>query len=1048
MKKCLVCSIVLFLALPGFTSANPHPQKSDPLHQPSRSSQFGVSRSGSTHAAKAKAIAHPYGVGLYGPSIYDPHTRPKEAASLARTVRTQTGPRRMTGSSTPAVSLVAGARTLLGGVDDENTAAIMGDFNGDGKPDVAKIVGNLISNVPTFQIAVLLGNGDGTFQTAVVTDTPSNTDDPIFAGDLKGSGTDDIIQVHPGSTSASIDVMISNGSGGFAAPVHYPIANHQLQGGVLTDVNGDGKLDVLVFDTATPANVIALLGNGDGTFQAATTLGQLTGAAPNNMVFADFNGDGNIDFAGYNSNNQIEVTLASGAGAYANAPVTLTASSGLYGGCNTATGDLTGDSKPEIVTFNCNGTTSPNTITVYVNNGDGSFAAGVDYDNNGDVNQNINNGTIADLDGDGNGDIIAINEGTSEISVFLGKGDGTVAVLPLRYAIGGFAYEAPLLADFNGDGLMDVVSSDDAYNLVYLQGYGEGTFKAASTYSLPNSFSENAQTFDVATGDFNGDGIPDVVVGQENNAGISVYLGKGDGTFSPGVSSGISDGIFSLAVGDFNGDGKLDVAAVDWNAQKVQIFLGNGDGTFTLGNLVAVDASSVPDPSGIAVGDFNKDGKLDLAVANSNGNLAVLLGNGDGTFAPFVSYPVGTTLNSVYAVDVNGDGFLDLVATGTNVDGGIVAILLGNSNGSGTFATPTTVKTDGSPYFAAFGDLNGDGNVDVAVAEANGSVYAGLIEVFTGNGTGAFTSPVQYQASTFGSASTPTNPGNIVMADMNGDGNQDLVYQLAWGTVAVALGNGNGTFAAPVEFPATEAVLGMALADLTGDGATDVIAGDNSAGGFSVLINGSGSAATPNYSIAAPTPTATVTAGSSGTYTLNVTGTNGYTGTVTFACTNLPAGSKCSFSPSSVTAEGAVPQTTTVTITTTAASAGLIRPRLGPNPATPQASPIFLASLAGVGLFGLVLVGSGRSRRAHILSALMMLLLTCTILGCSGSGKTSGSGGSGGGGSGGGGGGGGGSGGGGGTSGTSAGTYTVTVTSTGTGAETVTQTLKLTLVVQ
>jgi hypothetical protein len=1026
MKKYLITSALLLSAsLPGFTGV----AKLSSYAQPSRSSQFSVNRSANSHVAANKIAAHPHGVPLAQPNsaasvsgirISDHLVRPKNSAGRAR---------KFSGGTT-AASLAAGARTLLGGQDDGVTTAVMGDFNGDGKPDVAKIVSNVISSVTTYQVAVLLGNGNGTFQTAVVTDTDGNTDDPIIAGDLKGSGTDDIIQVHPGTGSgSSIDVMLSNGSGGFAAPVKYSVSSTTLEGGVLTDINGDGKLDLLVFDNSTPANVIALLGNGDGTFQTASILGKLTGAAPANMIFADFNGDGNIDFAGYTTSGQVQVTLASGAGAYANAPATLTTSSGLYSGCNTVAGDLTGDSKPEIITFNC----TVNTVTVYVNNGSGSFAAGVDYNNNADLGQNINGGAIADVDGDGNNDIVAINSGTSDISLFLGNGDGTVAVQPLRYGLGGAAWAAPLLADFNGDGLIDVVESDDDYNLVYLQGSGAGAFQAAPVYSLPEGFNSSPHTSAVATGDFNGDGIPDVVMCTVNSGltpGIWVYLGKGDGTFSPGVSYGSSSAQYGLAVADFNGDGNLDIASADWVAGKVQIFLGKGDGTFTVANAYPSDTVSEPGPLSLVAGDFNNNGKIDIAVANQEGNLGVLLGNGDGTFAPVVSYPVGTALKSVFAVDVNGDGFLDLEATG-EVNGQYgIAILLGNSNGSGTFASPTLVTLNSGGDYAAFGDLNGDGKIDMAVDE--GSV-TGQIEIFLGNGDGTFAAGVLYPSSTLGSSGFTATPIDIAMADMNGDGNLDLVYLIQnRGTVAIALGNGDGTVAAPVEFPATETLAGMALADLTGNGAMDVLAGDAAAGGFSVLINNdTTTTANPDFSISTQTPSATVTPGASGTYTLTLTGTNGYNGTVTFACSNLPAGATCSSNPSSVVLNGSAPQTTTLTITTTAPTTASLAE---PNPGAKPASRIFLASLAGMGLLGLALVRTGKSARrwqVNVVLALIVVSTLSTVVACSNGSKSGGTGtgtGSGG--------------------GTPAGTYLTTVTSTGTGTGAPTHTLNLTLVVQ
>jgi hypothetical protein len=1024
--KAYVVLIALFLTtMPSFGSSH---------GQPSRSSQFHVNKSPVSHKKGGKAAAHRRGGAKATSALV------KATANTARKGRFKNGVRGA--SSVSSVSFVAGTRTAWGGTDDQESESVMGDFNGDGKMDVARVV----TDTGNPEISVLLSNNDGTFKTAVITALPSDTDAPFLVGDVNGDGKDDLVLIQPfggnctrkhGKVApqivipcgASVFVFISDGAGGFAAPVIYPVAGGSLVGGLLTDIDGDGKLDLLAFDNNSPANVIELLGDGTGVLGSPTVLGQLTTSAPANMIFADFNGDGKVDFAGQTEGGQLQVTLATGAGLYADVPVSLTTRDSNYGACNSTAGDVTGDGKPEIVSFNCN----DNTIAVYVNQGDGTFAAGVYYNNNSDQNQGISDGAIADLNGDGKNDIVAINEYAGDVSVFLGNGDGTFSVKPSSYAVGGYAWNTPLIADFNGDGLMDVVESDDLYSLVYLQGYGDGTFRASPTYPLPNSFDQGAYSYSVASGDFNGDGIADVVVGEVRNngsTGVVVYLGKGDGTFSAGVSYGDQPNMSYVAVADFNGDGKLDIAAIDRANSEVHILLGDGDGTFSIGASYPTSPAGDASSQNLVVGDFNKDGKPDIAVANSNTqDVGALLGHGDGTFADAVSYPLAShSAYDIQAADLDGDGYVDLVVTAVTVEQQVaIGILLADSNAPGTFTAAQFVAVTGYPNNIALGDLNNDGKIDMAVTERGGASFNGQIEIFLNDGTGTFpAAPTVYPASAIGGAGGDSWPLNIQMFDLNGDGNLDLIYlNDDYGTLAVALGNGDGTMAAPTEFPSTEYVDGMALADVNGDGAMDVLTGEDEAGGFSVFLNANGSGGAGNYTLGTQTPSATVAAGSPANYTLDLAGSHGYTGTITFACSNLPTGAACTFNPASVIANGDTPFSTVMTISTMASASSAASLRHGPTPG----SITLLASLGGIGLLGLMLAGSApkaRRRRAGIVFGFVLLMTLGTVVGCDNenSAKTITA------------------------TGTPAGAYAVTVTSTGTGTNAPTHSLNVTLVVQ
>jgi len=318
--------------------------------------------------------------------------------------------------------------------------------------------------------------------------------------------------------------------------------------------------------------------------------------------------------------------------------------------------------------------------------------------------------------------------------------------------------------DFNGDGILDFAVADDNVPTVSIfLGNGDGTFQAAATYPI------GGYGVDLKVGDFNGDGKLDLVATNSFGAStpgdsVSVLLGNGDGTFRPQLSFPVGDDPESVAVGDFNGDGILDLAVGADGSSAVDILLGNGDGTFQ----PQIEYPVGNQPLSLATGDFNGDGIVDLAVLNSAtiSTVSVLLGNGDGTFQPQVVYPVGagSSYNSVYivAADVNNDGRLDLI-TANSVDN-TVSVLLGN--GDGTFQGQVTYPTGTGPNDIAVGDFNQDGNLDLAIT--NGNFGSGTtVGILYGNGDGTFQTPV---AVTVGAG-----PWGIAAGDFNGDGLTDLV---------------------------------------------------------------------------------------------------------------------------------------------------------------------------------------------------------------------------------------------------------------------------------
>jgi hypothetical protein len=311
-----------------------------------------------------------------------------------------------------------------------------------------------------------------------------------------------------------------------------------------------------------------------------------------------------------------------------------------------------------------------------------------------------------------------------------------------------------------------------------------------------------------------------------------VLLGNGDGTFKPAITTNLPVQANSVAVGDFNRDGKLDLVFTNSSNNTVEVLRGNGDGTFQSNPLILPVGAG---PSSVAVGDFLHNGKLDLAVTNSGSNtVSVLLGNGDGTFQAATNVPVGTIPVSVAAVDL-GNGQVDLVVA--NLRSNNVSVLLGN--GDGTFRSGQTIAVANASNVMV-GDFNGDGTPDVVIEEVPpGDAIVTSVEVLFGNGDGTFNpGPTQ---------SLGNSRIGLAVGDFSGDGKQDIAVlnPLAGSRVEVFSGNGDGTFAAPPDVFQTGGVpFGVAAGDFNGDGRPDLALANSIGNNVGVLLNTSSTVAT------------------------------------------------------------------------------------------------------------------------------------------------------------------------------------------------------------
>jgi hypothetical protein len=326
----------------------------------------------------------------------------------------------------------------------------------------------------------------------------------------------------------------------------------------------------------------------------------------------------------------------------------------------------------------------------------------------------------------------------------------------------------------------DVSFIDTTYNNAVLANVAVVANSATMTESVVQTIPTAAYPFHMVSGDFNGDGTPDLAFINTSTTTVSILLGSSSGTFTTGTPLQVGADPGLIALGDFNRDGNLDLAVtIPWN-DTVAIFFGNGDGTFTASTTPVY---TPPQPNGLVVTDVNGDGLQDLVVLSSTtSSLTVLLGHGDGTFTPATLSPsTGSSPQSIVQADFNGDGVPDLAITNTGYSGS-VTILMGNGDGTFTAAPALSVTT--YPYSIAVGDFNQDGKPDLAVGSGE---CGGGISVFLGNGDGTF--------SAGSNTSATVEAYTLAVADLNGDGKQDLIVGDSFSYKLTALlGNGDGTF--------------------------------------------------------------------------------------------------------------------------------------------------------------------------------------------------------------------------------------------------------------
>jgi hypothetical protein len=702
----------------------------------------------------------------------------------------------------------------------------------------------------------------------------------VASADLNHDGNPDIVSLNSDGNQASVTVFLGKDDGTFQTGVTYPLPGTIAQYCLIDDLDGDGKLDILASSSGVDFEFSMFQGNGDGTFQPAQSFSTLATNLNFQASFlsVDVNGDGHKDIITSRGN----VFLGSGDGH----TFTLQSQPAFD------SGSQTGDPSLVAADFNKDGkidlaTDDGLAIRISLGNNDGTFTAGNAYaaiPNSGHL-------LATDLDGDGNIDLISSLGGnglysgddilTDEMYALMGNGDGTFQGAPALPP----AFTGNNLADLNGDTHLDLVGLSSVLN-------------------------------------------PD----GSRTPFFATELGQANGAFKAGPqlalppSHGFPLAGDSWVIADFNGDHVPDLLfnAGNPNTPGFYLALGVGDGSFQTPTFIAAPSFEAPgdvdvNPSIIRllVADFNHDGKPDIAYnfmdASFNTNLitegfAVQLGNGDGTFqAPKIvttyssATPPPIAFQSMIGAvgDVNNDNFPDvfLVLPGSIVDGTLqhsVELLIGK--GDGTFQAPAPVTLTGNinafnpglnqGFPIALADLNGDGKIDLIVGGSSADGATPELAIALGNGNGTFQPPAIKNVEGFGFVGAPA------IADFNGDGKLDvyadgIFYGNGDGTLQT-IDNGDSTISAPGDIALS--VMGTPVAaDLNGDTKPDLIVGNV------VLLSTSGVVA-PTL---APTTTALVssqnpsTSGQSVTFTAIVTSTTAGTptGSVTFLDNNASLGS-------------------------------------------------------------------------------------------------------------------------------------------------------------
>jgi Calx-beta domain/FG-GAP-like repeat len=661
----------------------------------------------------------------------------------------------------------------------------IGDFNQDTHPDMA------IAETSLPGIRVYLGDGAGGFGTSQTFESGFFSPISVKVGDINGDTKPDLIVAD--YFMNKVVLMIGAGNGSFGAPSYVNVGNGPYQVDI-GDVNHDGKLDFATtayFDLG----VSVFLGDGAGNFAAASGSPFTAARGLRALRMADLNGNGDLDIVAVNYDaNNVSVLLGNGSGGF----VAASGTPALVGSApvDLATGDFNLDGKLDVVTANSSNGSSVSTL---LGDGTGHFQTATFIASGGSTPRAV---ITADLNGDGRSDIICANQESHNVAILLSTATNTF-VQGTGYVVGQIP-RSLALADFDHDGNLDL--SVGASIVSVLMGKGGGVFNG-----IPITRVDFNPAQGIASGDFNGDSKTDMAVSDAG--GVISLLGDGGGGFTRAGHFGGSAPSSFIAAADLNGDTKLDLITASGGAgSTVGVMLGLGNGTFGSQRNFPI-GSSGGSPMSIATGDFNGDGKIDVATSNYGAaNVTVLLGDGNGgLLAPTANLIFGQT-PFVAAGDFNNDGNIDLIAVRRFFDSS--ALLLGDGAGHFMAAPNSPIYTGQEPQAIAVDDFNGDGNADLAVVNIAGASFEPNVAILFGTGQGTFPNGTSYRL--------PTPPSSVTVTDINSDGHPDLA--ITNGLLSILLNDGTGGFGLPTNFPGGKSAVFITAFDANSDGRPDLLA--------------------------------------------------------------------------------------------------------------------------------------------------------------------------------------------------------------------------------